>query len=90
MKKIQEEVRKYVISMRFDKIQASLRLFQEYRQKEEKLGRKFKIVQYIDQHAQRVKDSKNINDYELEFDRNSFKPTFLPVESEFKSFNEDF
>ena len=44
MKKIQEEVRKYVVSMRFEKIQSSLKFFQEYRLKEEKLGRKFKIA----------------------------------------------
>ena len=54
------------------------------------MGRKFKIVQYIDQHAQRVRDSKNISDFELEFDRNSVKPIFLPFEPEFKTFSEEF
>lgn len=55
MQKLQEEVRKYVISMRFERIQRSLKFFQEYQQKEEKMGRKFKIAEYVDLHSQRLK-----------------------------------
>ena len=37
-----------------------------------------------------MRDSKNVSDFELEFDRNSVKPIFLPFEPEFKTFSEEF
>lgn len=47
MAKIQEEVKKYVTSLRFEKIQNSLKLYQDYKKKEEKEGRKLKLEDYV-------------------------------------------
>lgn len=51
MKKIQEEVKKYVTSLRFEKIQNSLKLYQDYKKKEERQGRKFKLEEYVEYHG---------------------------------------
>lgn len=51
MNKIQEEVKKYVTSLRFEKIQNSLKLYQDYKKKEERQGRKFKLEEYVEYHG---------------------------------------
>jgi hypothetical protein len=78
MRKVQDEVSKYIISLRFQKIQTSLKFFQEYRQREEQLGRTFKLAEYVEVHAQRVKECRILNDYELDFERSSLRPSYMP------------
>lgn len=86
MEKLQMEVKKYITSLRFEKVQSSLRFYQDYKKKEEKQGRKFKIEDYVEYHHYRVNENKVGLDYELEFDRSSVRPRHLPIEPEFKDY----
>ncbi len=55
MKKLQAEIKKYVTSLRFEKIQHSLKLFQDYKKKEQNQGKKVRLEEYVDYREWRVK-----------------------------------
>lgn len=48
VKKLQEEVRKHVMMLRFEKIRNSLKIFDEYKKKANNLERKIKIDEYVE------------------------------------------
>jgi hypothetical protein len=62
--KMQEEVRKFVVSLRFDKIKHYLALFRDYRAREESAGKTLRVEDYLEQLA-RTENSRSSG--ELEF-----------------------
>ena len=48
VKKLQEEVRKHVMMLRFEKIRNSLKIFDEYKKKTNNLERKIKIEEFVE------------------------------------------
>jgi hypothetical protein len=47
MSKMQEEVRKFIISLRFDKIKNYLAIYNDYRLKEENVGKNLRVEEYL-------------------------------------------
>jgi hypothetical protein len=48
LNKIQEEVRKYIISLRFDKIKNYFNIYNNYRAKEENVGKCLRVEEYLE------------------------------------------
>jgi hypothetical protein len=78
--KMQEEVRKFVVSLRFDKIRHYLSIYNDYRTREENAGKPMRVEDYLDYLSARIESNRSVGELEFEFDKGSLRHEEIAVD----------